>query len=708
MKVAATRHYRDSYEHLDDCLAWLDSGLRILLQRFHARTDAADVHGWFMSRKSAEALLEPARYSSEDVDAEAVRLREYWQHIHHRVQLSTVEQVLLALPQLAHFFRLSPIEEMALIVCIGAEIDAKYSRLYAYLQDDLTRPLPTPGLVAKLASLVSSLPAPQLMFSSEAPIFRWHLLRARNDGYPSPFVTQGLSLDPRVAAFLLPGLQSADQIYPFLRPFWRELDEGHPYEAIVDRLERILRNGRTKLVAQFGGPAAGEGPRVASALCRRLNLGLLRLSVRQLTQTAASGGISVVEGLRCAYREALLKPSAVYIAGFDGVSATQTQVSWVEVLDEILSEGRWLTLVDGRDSFPLLKFEHATLMPITLTIPDHQVRRTEWKNLAGEASSISPEVTDEFAARYPYTVGEIRECFRLAAVHATARPTNSSDVEADDLRWAARARSELDLGTLAQTQSPSAKWSGLILPEETLSQLTELCGQIRHRAKVLHEWGFARHLAGSKGLCALFTGASGTGKTLAAQVIAASVDLDLLKVDLAGVVSKYIGETEKHLEQVFQAAEKSAAILFFDEADALFGKRSEVRDAHDRYANIEINYLLQRLERFDGVAILATNFSQNLDEAFSRRIQFSVEFPFPNEQSRAAIWKAHLPEEAPASPSLDLNLLAKQYKITGGNIRNIVLNAAYLAADGGGQLEMKHLVQAARREYKKMGKYWDQ
>ena len=207
-----------------------------------------------------------------------------------------------------------------------------------------------------------------------------------------------------------------------------------------------------------------------------------------------------------------------------------------------------------------------------------------------------------------------------------------------------------------------------------------------------------------QGVYALFTGPSGTGKTLAAEVIANALEFDLLKIDLSAVVSKYIGETEKNLQRVFDSAERADCILFFDEADALFGKRSEIKDAHDRYANIEVNFLLQRLDEYEGVAILASNFAQNIDDAFSRRLQFTVEFPFPDERLRLAIWRNHFPKEAPVAAELDLEYFAREFKISGGSIRKIVLNAAFLAADEGEPISASHLMRATRREYERMGK----
>ncbi|HET7287499.1 MAG TPA: ATP-binding protein, partial [Pyrinomonadaceae bacterium] len=258
------------------------------------------------------------------------------------------------------------------------------------------------------------------------------------------------------------------------------------------------------------------------------------------------------------------------------------------------------------------------------------------------------------------------------------------------------------LDDLAQRIVPAATWSDLVLPESQARGLREISVHVRQRAKVHGDWGFAAKGERGLGISALFAGSSGTGKTMAAEVLANDLRLDLYRIDLSQVVSKYIGETEKNLRRVFDAAEDGGAVLLFDEADALFGKRSEVKDSHDRYANIEVSYLLQRMEAYRGLAILTTNLKAAVDTAFLRRLRFVIEFPFPDATHRAEIWRRIFPAETPVK-DLDLSRLAR-LSIPGGNIRNIALHAAFLAADAGGAVTMAHLARAARSEYAKLEK----
>jgi SpoVK/Ycf46/Vps4 family AAA+-type ATPase len=294
---------------------------------------------------------------------------------------------------------------------------------------------------------------------------------------------------------------------------------------------------------------------------------------------------------------------------------------------------------------------------------------------------------------------EAAEVARLAALAHDAEVPGP-----EELDLGARQASSSRLGELAARLPPGFRWEDLVLPERQVELLQSISAYLRHRDRVLSDWGYDKSVARTQGLKVLFAGESGTGKTMAAQVLAAQLGLEIFRVDLATIVSKYIGETEKNLDRIFGAAEGSNAILFFDEADALFGKRSEISDSHDRYANIEVAYLLQRMEGYAGAVILATNFRRNIDDAFVRRLDFVIDFPFPEVEDRKRIWRLLLPAEAPLADDLDLDFLATQFKLSGGAIRNCSLSAAFQAADDNGVIEMRHLVRAVAQEYGKQGR----
>jgi SpoVK/Ycf46/Vps4 family AAA+-type ATPase len=334
-----------------------------------------------------------------------------------------------------------------------------------------------------------------------------------------------------------------------------------------------------------------------------------------------------------------------------------------------------------------------------------QERADLWPTLAGSREEFAADVSwEELAVKFRLTPGQINDALVVARNRARLRGKGNEVITTDDLYRGCRAQSNQKLSSSARKLTPRHSWTDIILPPKELTQLREVCAQLKYRQKVYGEWGFGSKVSVARGLCVFFYGPSGTGKTTAVEILADELQLEAYKIDLSTVVSKYIGETEKNLSTIFHEAETSNAILFFDEADALFGKRSEVKDAHDRYANIEINYLLQRMEEFEGLVVLATNLRKNIDEAFFRRMHFAIEFPFPDETDRYQIWKQHFPPTAPVAGDIDFNFLANRLNITGGNIKNIVINAAFLAAENSGVINMKHVVHAARREYEKMGR----
>ena len=380
-------------------------------------------------------------------------------------------------------------------------------------------------------------------------------------------------------------------------------------------------------------------------------------------------------------RESLLASGALLIqAAASGLSAPASHL--VERLPGLI-------FIASREPVHL----NRTLVRLDVNKPGPVEQKQLWRNALGET-----------AENLNGTLDDLAEQFRLSArmISSTGYLLRSEpgQLQPDDLWNACRSLARPKLEDLAQRIVPCATWDDLVLPELQKQTLRQLAAQVRHRMQVYETWGFAAKGRRGLGVSALFTGMSGTGKTMAAEVLARELRLDLYRIDLSAVVSKYIGETEKNLKQVFDAAEEGGVLLLFDEADALFGKRSEVRDSHDRYANIEVGYLLQRMEAYQGLAILTTNLKSSLDTAFQRRLRFTVNFPFPDAAQREAIWRKVFPEATPTH-GLDHKKLS-QLNVAGGNIRNIALNAAFLAAQSGTPVEMANLVQAAKLEAQKI------
>jgi SpoVK/Ycf46/Vps4 family AAA+-type ATPase len=486
------------------------------------------------------------------------------------------------------------------------------------------------------------------------------------------------------------------------------------WNLIDHHLASASRDGR-KLVLHLHGPHGVGKRELALHVCWRLNRCLLSIDA----ETLLSRGTEAESLLRLAFREALLQQAHLLVEHVDALLQDSARP-----LLKALAVSEYGRLVFLSGSAPWTNdeaFAGASLHSVELPLPEVTVRAAVWERyLAGQA----PEAVAwarQLACQFRLTPGQIRAAIELARNHHFSRAEERAMAVAD-LAAACRSQARHKLRDLAVKIEPRCGWDDIILPADKLAHLREVCNQIRHQYRVFGTWGFGQKLTrgqGCQGLSALFTGPSGTGKTMAAEVLAHELGLDLYKVDLSGVVSKYIGETEKNLSRIFAEAETSNAILFFDEADALFGKRTELSDAHDRYANIETSYLLQKMEACNGTVILATNLRENMDEAFTRRIRFIIDFPFPDETNRRQIWRSHFPPEAPASPEIDYDFLARALQVAGGSIKNIVLNAAFLAAaasDGDpgplngctATIGMREILHSAQREFAKMGKLWNE
>ena len=337
-------------------------------------------------------------------------------------------------------------------------------------------------------------------------------------------------------------------------------------------------------------------------------------------------------------------------------------------------------------------------------LPSYTLRKCMWESFINSHGNIFGDI--DFAAlasKFKFSGGQIKDAILTAINIAMVKKPGGSELSMSDLYDGCKAQSNKNLAAFAKKIKPHYQWEDIILPDDIKEQLKEINGYIKYKGTVYDEWGFDRKFSLGKGLNILFSGTSGAGKTMAAEVIANMVELDIYKIDLSSVVSKYIGETEKILNKIFIEAQTSNAILFFDEADALFGKRTEIRDSHDRYANIEVNYLLQKMEEHEGIVIMATNYKKNIDDAFLRRLHITIEFPFPDEKLRHKIWTNIFPKETPVDEAVDFKFLAN-FKITGGNIKNIVLSAAFLSACDSNIITMEHIIKATKREFQKMGK----
>ncbi len=604
-------------------------------------------------------------------------------------------------PRLARLisdFSLSELERDALLLALAGSLDLRYERIFGYLQDDVTRKRPTPNLVLDImlepsADRLACLPA----FLPGGPLVSKQLisLHPQPASAQSSLLSRAMEIDETVIAWLLGRYEPSGSL------------TGHAKLFLEPRNATLFRDSsdwtvhadrRASPLLAFQGPDTARHLLEAESLASQAARPLLEVDFRR----AMENGNPARDIVLRAIRDALLTGALLLVLGWDaalengepdsGILSLLVDLDFPTVLS---STATWLPVGANRSN---------RIFPIVFDVLPYPDRRAVWKTLAGDMV-IDTDDLDHLAGQFQLTFGQMRDSLHSAKDLAAleGRTISGADVFA-----AARAHSNPRLSSLARKIEARYSWDDIVLPDDQIALLHELLDTIVRRPKVLDEWGIGRKLASSRGVTVLFAGPPGTGKTMAAEILSAELKLDLFKIDLSSVVSKYIGETEKNLERIFSEAASSNAILFFDEADALFGKRSEVRDSHDRYANIEISYLLQRMEAYDGVTILATNLRANLDEAFTRRLQFSVEFPFPDAQDRLKIWKALFPPDLPHDPGLDFERLADRFRLAGGSIRNIIVSAAYLAAADGGRVTMTQLLHGTRRELQKMGRLVDE
>jgi hypothetical protein len=585
---------------------------------------------------------------------------------------------------LSQRFGLSRFELETLLLCAAMELDTRTAALCARAQDDPNRPYPTFALALTLFDE----PAWDAL-SPERPL-RYYRLLEINQPSAQPLTSSPLRADERIVNFIKGLNYLDDRLAPLLTPIETSEVELPPSQLQV--AESILHHWKQAAtmrrlpVIQLTGVDSGSKQLIAGHVAAKVGLELLRLPVDALpTQVADLETLA-----RLWQRETMLLPVALYLDAHE-VEPTPAEAAGGHALalTHFLDRARGVVFLDTREAWPTL--ETTATFDVGYTAAAEQ--KAAWASALGEKAGDSPALV---AGQFNFNVAMIQRIARAALLD------DGANGSVQDRLWElCRASTRPRLESLAQRLEPKATWDDIVLTQEAMGLLHQIADQVRRRMVVYDDWGFRARMNRGLGISALFAGESGTGKTMAAEVLANDLRLDLYRIDLSAVVSKYIGETEKNLRKLFDAAEYGNAILFFDEADALFGKRSEVKDSHDRYANIEINYLLQRMESYRGLAILATNMKSALDTAFMRRLRFIVNFPFPGTVERKLIWQKVFPGETP-TVALDYDRLAR-LNLTGGSIHNIAVNAAFMAAaQQPPQVTMPLVLAAAGTEFRKL------
>ena len=593
-----------------------------------------------------------------------------------------------AIDQLSAIFGLSDFERQVALLAAGIELD---STLASLCTEALGRERHSSAGSITFSLALSALDNPHWSaLAPTSPLRRYRLIELEKG---RGLTSAALRIDERILHYLA-GVNRLDSRLESLLRTRQDFDWiAEEHNSLANRIIQSidLTASDAPLLHLCGDDPRGQED-VAAVLAHHAGRQLHILPIENLASSSDAASLdpaqSIPQFVSLWTREAALLPAVLLIqCGVVNLGGAARQL--IEQLPAPL-------VVASRDR---LRTDRQSQRH-TVNKPSPASQKHLWAKALGAGAHITDtdsleSVTDTLAEQFRLSAETIATVGK--SVSAASHSTNQQVSSVGESLWSTcRSLSRPRLEDLAERIVPVAAWEDLILPDVHKETLRQLAAQARHRLTVYEVWGFAARGRRGLGISALFAGASGTGKTLAAEVLAKELRLDLFRIDLSAVVSKYIGESEKNLKQVFDAAEEGGVVLLFDEADALFGKRAEVKDSHDRYANIEVSYLLQRMESFQGIAVLTSNLKSSLDKAFQRRLRFTVDFPFPGPQEREAIWRKVFPAAAPAS-GLNLKRLA-QLNMTGGNIRNIALNAAFLAAEAGTPIEMRHVLQATRLE----------
>jgi hypothetical protein len=703
--VSANHSANGLEPYLTLALQRLDALLELEMRRLRARYQLSldEQRGLYISDEQVDQLVrstgvDQVDHRSEELAALAEGLRERCAATLHESPRCN---------HLAHSFGLRPFELDVLLLALAPEVNLKYQTIYAYLNDAVAKKWPTRDLALRLFAGESATLG-RAALASDGTLFRDGLLEdAGSSAEAGAWLAGAFTAAEAVTHFAL-GVEAVGNgpsaAVRMTRPSlaWDDAGLDVSTRRVLQRVP-LLRDGQ--IVMLEGHEGSGRS-RAAHALACQERVPLITIDLNRARVTAdALTGL-----LQDALLQQRLHGAIMHVASGDLlVDRDGPYAADMRAVVDSLAKRTGIVLVsvspDARWREALGATRHVA---VGFGTPPVSERLRLWRALRPEVPPDQAAALKEVADRFAFTPGQIERASAAVDDRLTLEQSKEQAPDKGLFFDAARAESRRGLaaiGALATRTTTTAEWSSLVLPTNTMTELRELINAIRFRGTVYDDWKMASRNSGARGVRALFSGVSGTGKTTSAAIIAGKeLFVDLYTVDLSAVTSKYIGETEKNLDQIFRAARDSSAILFFDEADALFGKRSEVKDAHDRYSNIEVAYLLQKIDQHDGTVLLATNLANNLDQGFSRRMHYTIEFPLPNAADRERIWRGMFPEEAPIAQGIDFGFLARQFNLAGGDIRNVALSAAFSAAAEHREIEMRDLVRAMARQVVKQGR----
>jgi AAA+ superfamily predicted ATPase len=711
IKSSHALFYSDLFDHLKEEIVLLDGVVKfaaISIGLENVLSKATDIHV-VNDKKLPTQSERTSRFSDNDRSV----LQKKKEAIELKLKKTQEQGLRLPWQILVERFGLDEIEQRIILICFLPQLNHTFKRQFAILDNNSTKGHPTVELVLLLMQdIIVEQMQGNTYFSSVSTIFKWHLVEWIQDGSAHGSVDSNLKINPRITDFLL-GIPSTDT---YLNDIANQESRSMLFDSLFinnnqknslkqialylgDTLSNDSRNSH--LWFYFYGQPGSEKKEAVIAICTEIGIPLITVDFISLLESAKD--IALIS--RLLVREGILSVSGFLLQNLDVLLIEDGKKLYVfQQLIKELSKIQLPVFITGNHPIKNSEIKELSLFQVLeIKTPDFEDRVNIWNyTLAGREIVVSINTSTLLAERFRFTKEQIFSIINSVVIH---HPDLKEEPKIADLLFSeCENRLLMKLPNFSTRVSSLYSWEDLILPKSQKELLNSICIYMEYRNKVYETWGFNKKVPYGQGISVLFTGVSGTGKTMAAGILGKKLHREVYKIDLSMVVSKYIGETEKNLSSVFDEAESSLAILFFDEADALFGKRSSVRDAHDRYANIEVAYLLQRMEEYSGITILATNFRQNMDDAFTRRIQFIVEFPLPDKDDRELLWKNAFPVEAPLHADIDYSFLARKFNLSGANIKNVSLDAAFKAsADNSTHICMEHIFQAIKRECEKTG-----
>jgi hypothetical protein len=716
-RETAVSAYRDDWDYIKDQLEWLDHSISL---RLHIQEQVeVDIGNAFSERDEAsgarlfEQMNQVASYGRNDRQTlqYSSRLAAHERQLEARIEASSEAGVFLSIPYLSRIFGLTPFEQKAIVICLAIEVDRKYESAYELLQREGTGKYPTPDLIATLVSQsAEERQSVYSAFDNAGALRKWFLQKQDSNPKWGTMLNQPLKLEQRIVRFIT----NSGTLPDFMEEYATLIPSSRSPVALIgntdiqsklttwisNRLGQPDQAQLPLLISLWGKQGSGKITQVTHA-CQFFNEPMLVIDMIKLARD--SQDLSAL--MDNVYREATIQQAVLVLSQFQAVirSGERGLVGLaMDILDELSQMGGIVFLLSEEPCQPLDRYNRIDLELEIAPLQDEE-RAEAWKRLATAYEVDDAIDWEALSARFLFNPGQMANALRVAKTLSEWNSVGetTSPISWHDMIQASYKQTHHTLGSKSKRLSPKNSWNELILPAVQKDKLQHACNHIQYKHTVYGRWGFNKKLSYGTGISLLFSGPPGTGKTMASEIVAKELDMEIYKIDLSQIISKYIGETEKNLSEIFDEAQASYAVLFFDEADALFGKRSEVKDSHDKNANTEVAYLLQKMEEYRGISILATNYLQNMDEAFLRRINYVIRFPFPDEKQRETIWQHVFPVQTPLEKDLDFGFLARKLQMAGGSIKNIALTSAFLASGQEEKIGMKHIFKAYQYELDK-------